>query len=81
MTDQTAQLTTTEDNARTDPRKFASALFWIGPACFMAAVAIGTFASTQYNGTGLTVVAIALVPFGGLSMLLWLTVSALGRGK
>ena len=81
MTDHTEQPTTTTAAARTDQQKLASVLFWIGPSCFMAAVAIGMFASTQYNGTALAIVAGVLALFGGLSILLWLAVKVLSKGK
>lgn len=75
MTDTTTEITVSDDRAKAET--FAKALFWIGPACFVLAMAIGGFASQQFNGSGLTMFAIALLPTGAISMLLWLVVCAL----
>jgi FtsH-binding integral membrane protein len=82
MTDQTEQPTTSiEDMDRATAKRFAWTLFWLGPISFVTALMVSGFASSQYDGAGLAAFAIALAIFGALSMLLWLTVGALGATR
>jgi len=77
MSDTTTTTTAAVTDDRAKAETFTKALFWIGPACFILAFAAAAWASEQYNGSSMTLVAYALVFFGGLSMLLWVVVNAL----
>ena len=82
MTDQTPFVEqASEDTELDEPNLYLATLFWVGVASFILAFILYAYGTTQYDGGVQMAIGASLVPFGGLSMLLWLTVHALGRGK
>ena len=75
-----------QESEATEPEEsnlYLATLFWIGLASFILAFILYAYGSSQYDGAVQMAIGAGFVPFGGLSMLLWLTVKALGgnRGK
>lgn len=82
MTDQTPFFEQASDTSEIPERNlYLGALFWLGLSSFVLGVILLGYSSGQYNSDAMTMaIGAGLLPFGGLSMLLWLTVKALRHG-
>jgi len=79
MTDQTEQPTTKNETAKLPPlNPYSVTLLIVGVVSLVLAFLLWGYGSSQYSGGALEMaLGAGLLPFGGLSLLLWLTVSAL----
>ena len=80
MTEQTATPARILDDSD-EPNFYTGTLFAIGPISFVLAFILYGYGTTQYDGAVQMAIGAGLVPFGGLSLLLWLVVKSLATSQ
>ncbi|WP_105033477.1 hypothetical protein [Cryobacterium aureum] len=82
MTDQTPFFEQASDTDEpTEGNVYSTTLLWAGIGALVLGFVLFAYGSSEYAGSGKMVLGGGLVMFGGLSMLLWLTVKALRQGR